>query len=134
MNDIDQNRAVVARLYEGFATGDMPMILSILEPGIIWTEAEGFPYAGTYEGADAVVAGVFVRLATEWEGYQAIPERYVAEGDTVVALGHYSGRYLQTKKRFRAPFVHVWTVSAGKLVRFVQHTDTAVVQSALDPA
>lgn len=131
MTDIEQNRDLAERLYKGFAAGDVPAVLSTMAPDIKWTEAEGYPYAGTFIGPDAVVEAVFVKLATEWEGYQAVPDQLVAEGDTVVALGHYSGTYRATGKSFRAPFVHVWTVRDGKFVKFVQHTDTVVVQRAL---
>lgn len=131
MTDIEHNRALAQKLYDGFAESDLPKVLSTMASDIEWTEAEGYPYAGTYEGPDAVVAAVFLKLATEWADYKAIPEQLIAEGDIVVALGHYSGRYLATGKSFRAPFVHVWTVRDGKLVRFVQHTDTVVVQRAL---
>ncbi len=132
MSTIEQNRALVEQLYAGFASGDLPAVLATMAPDIEWTEAEGYPYAGTYVGQDAVVQSVFARLATEWEGYRAVPDSYVAEGDTVVALGHYSGRYNKTGKGFRAPFVHVWTARNGALVKFVQHTDTAIVQRALE--
>lgn len=132
MSTIEHNRALVQQLYAGFAAGDVPAVLSTMAPDIEWTEAEGYPYAGTYVGHDAVVEAVFARLATEWEGYKAEPDSYVAEGDTVVALGHYSGQYNETGKSFRAPFVHVWTVRDGKLATFVQHTDTVVVQRALE--
>lgn len=131
MIDIEQHRALAQRLYAGFATGDLPAILSTLAADIEWTEAEGYPYAGTFIGPDAVAEAVFVKLATEWEEYQAVPEQFVAEGDTVAALGHYSGTYRATGKGFRAPFVHVWTVRNGKFAKFVQHTDTVVVQRAL---
>ncbi|MDQ1155169.1 nuclear transport factor 2 family protein [Brevundimonas sp. SORGH_AS_0993] len=132
MPDTQRNTAVVQRLYAGFATGDLEAVLADMAPDIQWTEAEGYPYAGLYSGPDAIVQGVFARLATEWEGYRAEPDAYVAQGDRVVALGHYSGRYLKTGKAFRAPFAHVWTLLDGKLVRFVQYTDTAVVMKALE--
>lgn len=131
MPDIERNRGLAQKLYDGFAEGDLSKVLSTMAPDIEWTEAEGYPYAGTYVGPDAIVAAVFARLATEWADYKAIPDRLIAEGDSVIVLGHYSGRYLATDKSFRAPFVHVWTVRDGKLARFVQHTDTVVVQRAL---
>jgi len=132
MTYTQENTAVVQRLYAGFATGDVEAVLADMARDIHWTEAEGYPYAGVYIGPGAIVDGVFARLATEWEGYQAAPDAYVAQGDTVVALGHYSGRYLKTGKAFRAPFAHVWTLLDGRLVRFVQYTDTAVVMKALE--
>ena len=52
-------------------------------------------------------------------------------GDTVVALGQYGGKYKLTGKSFSAPFAHVWNFQNGKVARFRQYTDTAVVQSAL---
>lgn len=131
MTDIENNKSLVQELYAGFAAGDVPAVLGTMATDIEWTEAEGYPYAGTYVGHDAVVQNVFAKLATEWEGYKAEPNTLVAEGETVVALGHYSGRYNQTGKSFRTPFVHVWTVRDGKLANFVQHTDTVVVQRAL---
>ena len=121
----------VRSLYAGFASGDVGAVLGALDPAIEWTEAEGFPYGGTYVGRDAVLANVFMKLATEWDGFAAVPSEYVCQGDTVVALGEYSGSFKATGKHFRAPFVHVWRSRGGALVNFRQHTDTAIVQAAL---
>lgn len=128
------NTDTVRRLYDSFAKGDVPAVLAALDPAVRWTEAEGFPYGGTYVGPGAVLNNVFMKLATEWDGFAAIPSSFVGEGDTVVALGEYSGTYRATGKPIRVPFAHVWTVGAGKLVRFQQYTDTAVVQAALRTA
>jgi ketosteroid isomerase-like protein len=96
-----------------------------------WTEAAGFPHGGTYSGPDAVLENVFMNLGSEWETLTAVPEEFVAAGDTVVSLGLYSGVYRATGKRFSTPFANVWTLRDGKVVRFHQHTDTAVVQKVL---
>ena len=74
---------------------------------------------------------MFMRLGTEWEDFSAVPHEFVVQGDKVVALGQYSGTYKITSKRFSAPFAHVWNLRNGKVVRFRQYTDTAVVQNAL---
>ena len=50
-------------------------MLGALAPDIRWTEAEGFPYGGTYVGPDAILQGVFMRLGTEWDGYAAVVQR-----------------------------------------------------------
>ena len=128
MNDNDK---IISSLYAAFAQGDVPTVLGAFAPDVRWTEAEGFPYAGTYVGADAIVTGVFMRLATEWDGYAAVPDEIIASGDTVVALGHYSGTYIATGKYFKAPMVHVWRFRDGKIAAFQQHTDTVLVQRAL---
>ena len=124
-------RAVVRGVYDAFAQGDMPSVLGAMEADIEWTEAEGFPYGGTYHGPEAVLENVFVKLGTEWDGFQAVPDELVEDGDTVVALGHYRGTYKATGKSMHVPMVHVWKLRDGKVHRFRQHTDTAVVQRAL---
>jgi ketosteroid isomerase-like protein len=121
----------ITGLYQAFARGDVPAVLAAFSPDISWTEAEGFPYGGTYVGPDAVLLGVFARLGSEWDGFAAVPREFIASADTVVALGEYSGTYKATGKSFKAPFAHVWKFSGGLVVSFTQHTDTAVVQRAL---
>ena len=129
MGNLDSVRGV----YDAFAKGDIPSVLGFLSPGVEWTEAEGFPYGGTYTGPDAVLDGVFMRLGTEWEGFAAVPDESIDGGDTVVALGKYSGKYKATGKSFRANFAHVWKIQGGKAVRFTQYVDTLIVHGALQP-
>jgi uncharacterized protein len=128
---MSDNSATIRSLYEAFAKGDIATVLGGLDPNISWTDAEGFPYGGTYVGPNAVLENVFMKLGSEWEGYSAIPHEFVVEGETVVAIGQYSGKYKATGKSFSAPFAHVWNFNNGKAVKFRQFTDTAIVQKAL---
>lgn len=128
---MSSNSATIQSLYAAFARGDVSTVLGALAPDVRWTEAEGFPYGGTYSGPQAVLENVFLKLATEWEGFAAVPEEFVAQGETVVALGTYSGKFKSSGKSFRAPFVHVWKFQNGKVQTFRQHTDTLLVQRAL---
>ena len=121
----------IANLYGAFARGDVPAVLAAMGPDIRWTQAEGFPHNGTFVGPDAVLQNVFMKLGTEWDGFAAVPNELVASGATVVALGEYSGTYKATGKSFKAPFVHVWKFSGDRIVSFNQHTDTVLVQRAL---
>lgn len=127
MSNIDS----IKQVYQAFAKGDMPTVLGALSPEIDWTEAEGFPYAGTYHGPRAVLEGVFMRLGSEWNGYAAIPDEFIDGGDTVVVLGKYSGTYKKTGKSFQANFAHVWKMQDGKAIRFIQYVDTLLVHRAL---
>ena len=117
--------------YKAFAEGNVPSVLGILSPDIAWTEAEGFPYGGTYIGPNAVLEGVFMRLGAEWDGFTVVPAEFIDGGDTVVALGQYSGTYKVTGKSFQADFAHVWKMQDGRVVRFVQYVDTLLVHRAL---
>ena len=118
-------------MYQAFAKGDVPTVLGVLSPEIDWTEAEGFPYAGTYHGPRAVLEGVFMRLGSEWNGFAAIADEFIDGGDTIVVLGKYSGTYKKTGKSFQANFAHVWKLQDGKAIRFIQYVDTLLVHRAL---
>jgi len=95
------------------------------------TEAAGFPYAGTYIGFEAIAAGVFQRLATEWEDYRAEARAYLEDGDQVAAFGVYSGTYRATGKAMTATFAHLYTLRDGKIVSMEQVVDSALVMRAL---
>lgn len=44
MSNVD----IVRGAYEAFGRGDVHAVLGVLDPNVSWTEADGFPYAGTY--------------------------------------------------------------------------------------
>lgn len=125
------NIEIIKRCYQAFAQGDMPTVLSTLDASVEWTEAEGFPYGGTYVGHEAVLNNVFMKLGGEWDGFRAETDEFLDAGDKIVTLGVYSGRYKATGKSMRAPFAHVWTLRDGKAIKFVQYTDTVKVAEAL---
>jgi ketosteroid isomerase-like protein len=122
---------VIRGLYSAFERGDVASVLAALAPQIVWIEAEGFPSGGTYTTPDAVLHKVFMRLGAEWEAFGAVPHEFVCQGQTVVAVGDYSGTCKATGKAFKAPFAHVWKLRGAAVVGFQQFTDTAVVQQAM---
>ena len=128
-----QNKQTIEDLYAAFGRGDIPFILGVFHPEIEWWEAEGFVYAdkNPYRGPQAVLGGVFARLANEWESFKATPDEVLDAGETVVACGHYTGKFLPTERDVRAQFAHVFKFRDGKIVRFQQYTDTAQFQEAV---
>ncbi len=126
------NVDLMKSLYDAFARGDAAAVLGGMDPGIVWNEAENFPYAdrNPYVGPVAVAGGVFGRIAAEWDDFRVVPEELLDAGDTVVALGRYSGTYKSTGKSINAQFVHVWRLSQGKVTRFQQYADTAQTLAA----
>ncbi|HEY7911992.1 MAG TPA: nuclear transport factor 2 family protein [Blastocatellia bacterium] len=122
-----ENVAIIRGMYEAFARGDVAAVLSALSPKVEWHEADNFIYAdgNPYIGPDAVLEGVFKRLAVEWEGFAVEPAGILDAGDTVVAYGYYTGRYRKTGEAVRAQFAHMFTLENGKLAKFQQYTDTA---------
>jgi len=110
------NTEIVRRLYAAFAQGDMRAALATMTTDIVWNEAENYPYAdrNPYVGPEAVLHGVFARIGADWEGFSAAPDELIDAGDTVVALGHYSGVSKAIGKKMRAQVVHVYRIRDGK--------------------
>ena len=134
LNAMPTHLDIIRSTYEGTSEDNGRNLLAVLAPDASWTEAAGFPYAGTYIGAEAIVAGVFKRLATEWEGYQARVHTYLADGDRVAAFGVYSGTYRATGKAMTATFAHLYRLREGKIVSMEQFVDSHPVQLALQRA
>lgn len=122
---------IIRATYEGPSEENGKNLLSALAPDATWTEAAGFPYAGTYTGAEEIIANVFHRLATEWIDYRAQVHTYLADGDRVAAFGVYSGTYRKTGKAMTATFAHLYRVKDGKIMSMEQYVDSAMVRDAL---
>lgn len=123
---MDQSAAIQS-MYDAFGKGDVPFVLGMLAPDVVWNEAENFVYAdrNPYVGPQAVLDGVFLRLGTEWDGFGLTVEEIIGSGDTVIARGRYRATYRATGVPVDAQFAHVWKLVDGKVARFQQYTDTA---------
>ena len=122
------NKQIIQGAYQAFATGDVPKVLALMDDKIECTEAEGFPLQSTYEGPQVVVDGVFLRLGEIGDEFTVTPTRFVAEDDTMVALGTYSGKHRSTGGPAVVQMAHVWTFRDDKIVSMQQHVDTLKVR------
>lgn len=129
-----RNLDLIRATYEGLSEENGRNLLAVLAQDAEWTEAEGFPYAGTYVGPQAIVDGVFKRLGSEWAGYRAEVHTYLEDGDGVAAFGVYSGAYLATGKAMKAAFAHLYRLKDGKIIRMTQYVDTVPVRAAMVPS
>lgn len=123
------NVSLVRALYDAFAAGDVAGVLGRMSPGIVWNEAENFPYAdgNPYIGPEAVAQGVFARCISEWDGFAVHVDELLDAGDTIVALVRYRGVFKATGRAQNTQAVHVWRVEGGRVSRFQQYADTLQV-------
>jgi Ketosteroid isomerase-related protein len=128
---MNKNYEAIRAHYAGSDAKDLDAMMAPITDQSAWTEMAGFPYAGTYVGREAIVAGVFARIGAEWDGYTFTLERLIDGGATIVGIGTYSGTYRKTGKAMTARVVHVWDMDDGKVVTFEQFTDTKLVAAAL---
>jgi ketosteroid isomerase-like protein len=125
------NLAAIAEAHAAFARGDIDGILGKLAPDVEWRIPESLPYGGTYRAPDGVAA-FYAALGRHWERYELVLERLVDAGSTVVSVG----RFVATGPEgvSEAPFVLVWDLVDGQVVRMQQYTDTAGLLGALGSA
>lgn len=126
------NLEIIKSTYEGKTSEENGRNLAKYVAGnISWTEAKGFPYAGTYIGLENITENVFSRLGSEWIDYKFTPEDYVANDNKVVAYGTYTGTYKLTGKAFSARVAHVWKLKDEKIISFEQFVDSKTVNEAI---
>ncbi|WP_459212335.1 nuclear transport factor 2 family protein [Aquimarina rhabdastrellae] len=127
------NLEIIKSTYEGKNSAENAKnLMSHLADTASWTEAAGFPYAGTYIGATEIKKNVFDRIAQDWTDYIFKVEGYVAQGDTIVAYGTYTATYKKTGKFFKARVAHLWKLKNGKITSFEQFVDSKMVTDAMD--
>lgn len=131
MNE-QQNVALIQKMYDAFAKGDIQTIIDSLTPDVEWT-AEGpssVSYFGKMTGPEEVRSKFFGALAQTQEDQKLTPETWVAQGDYVVMFGRYRATVKATGKQFDSPLGHLFRVRDGKVSKFVNLGDTAAVAAA----
>jgi len=117
---------IVKRSYVAFARDDLDAVMADMHPDIEWHQAQGLPHGGLYRGLDEVRRNIFDPLDQEWwENFTADPDEFLEAGDQVVVIGRYRGISKETRKQLDVPFVHIWSMSGDKAIRFRQYLDTA---------
>ena len=120
------NTAIVREAYNNFKKGDIAALLDLLPDNVTWQlpEIEGVPFAGKRTGRSSVAE--FVQgVEANQETLQFEPREFIAQGDKVIALGHYRWRVKSTGREYASDFAHVFTLRDGKIVGFQEYTDTA---------
>lgn len=114
--------------YETFASGDMAAWAETQAENVEWQVPQGFPYGGTYIGAQAVLDGVFAPINDLWPDFSVEPVEYRASGNTV---------YIRTKIRAGgvvSDSMHVAVIENGKYAKFQVYDDAGVMMSAAQQA
>jgi ketosteroid isomerase-like protein len=121
----------IRAIYAALAAGDVGPLVERMDEDIEWHEPAGAPVvAGVYRGRAAVLGEVLARTPEVWEEFRVDPEEFLVDGDTVIVTGCLQVRARGTGGRAAAPFVHIWEMRDGRVVRWRCFTDTALLQNA----
>jgi ketosteroid isomerase-like protein len=123
--------SIVKDGYQAFGRADIPAFLALLDPQVVWTEAAGSAYAGTFVGHDALVQGVFMRLGGEWETFLPKPVEFFDCGETVIVIGSFEGTHRSTGNSMTSRFAHLFRLRGEKIVEFESINDTHEVRAAM---
>jgi ketosteroid isomerase-like protein len=126
------NVELVKQMYSDLASGNAPAALAMFDPAIEWRECIGMPFVeddGVYIGAESIVKNVFMQLPVVFDGFNVEASELFGAEDKVVMVGYYTGTNKATGNPFKANATHVWTVKNGKMIRFFQAVDTAMLNS-----
>lgn len=124
------NLEVLKKGYQDFAAGNIEGVLSTWHKDIVWEECIGFPYVndeGRYVGAQTVMDEVLALIPEYYENFKIEVFDFVDGGDKIVMVGHYTGTWKATGKKFKANATHTWTFKDGKAIHFFQAADSAAI-------
>lgn len=113
-------------VYDALARGDIEAVLEALDENVEWHLAEHHPYwpGRPMVGRQAVLEGVFARIAEDYDDFTIDVKRIVGCEETVLAETRYGGTLRQTGKSLDAQVAHVFDFRDGKVARWQQYGDT----------
>jgi uncharacterized protein len=134
MNE-QENTKVVQQAYQYFKSGNIEGVLSLISDDADWRlpKVENMPHSGTRKGL-AQITEFFSILADVQDAKIFDPNQFIAQGDRVVALGHYLWLVKRTNREYESDFVHVFTVRDGKITGFDEYFDTTLATMAYQKA
>jgi len=130
----DKNVKAVKNAYLAYQDGDVPALLRGLTDNVWWFEIgppDLIPTAGKRKGRKQV-GEFFATLDRSEEVQILIPQHFVAQGNMVVVLGELQSRVRATGGMINSPWVHVFTISDGKISEFRSFYDTAAAVTAFE--
>ena len=127
-----ENLDLIKEVYAAFGRGDLPAILGALTDDVEWHHPRPaeIPGGGSRRGHDEVT-GFFVAIGQNIDVEQFSPERFHADGDTVIVFGRERMRVKASGRSYDAEWTHEFTIRGGKIASFREYTDTATIIEGL---
>ena len=131
----DNTLDIVRQGYAAFGRGDINGLLALLDEQVLWI-APGPPElatSGRRTGRQAV-GEFFTKVNEVFDIQRFEPKEFIVQGDKVAVLGSETARVRASGTVLELDWVHIFTVSGGKVVSFEEFFDTAAVVAALSAA
>ena len=125
----NENVRLIETIYAAFSSGDIQTILNNSTSNAQWINhgPATVPYMGDFSGR---LTAFFQAIGETTTDAKVIPDKFVAQGDTVVALARYTATVRSTGARIDTPLAHIFTVQNGKVTSWIGFSDSAAVAAA----
>lgn len=125
------NTEIAKKAYACFGSGDIEGLMELYSDDVLWDtpQVDNAAYSGARQGKEAV-SEFFELLAKSETFTQFEPMEFIAEGDKVVVLGKSEANVIATGKTFSTEWVHITTITDGKITAFKEFFDTAAANHA----
>ena len=123
--------SIVQGMYADFGRGDVPSIVAKFADDVrfVHSGSPELPYAKNRAGK-AEATAFFSDLAACVDVTLFEPQRYVEQGDSVVAFGRWGGRATSTGKPFESDWAMLWVFEGDKAKFFQGYEDTEAMAKA----
>ena len=121
-----QNLALAQEFYATLKRGDVVGLLNTLADDVSWFvpgPKDIIPLTGRRESGRQVVQ-ILARLVELQDPEQFDDREFVAQGDQVIALGHYRWRIKSNGQSYESDWAHAFGISDGKISSFQEYLDT----------
>lgn len=116
------NQGVIEAAYAAFARGDIPAVIDLLDDNVHWSSPATLPHGGHFDGK-AGVGSFFQAIGGAWSELTLDVESVSEAGaDLVIGVVRADGT-LRDGGPSGYGATHVFTVQAGKVVRFREYVD-----------
>jgi ketosteroid isomerase-like protein len=119
---------IVRDFYSKLSVGNAAGALELMARDIEWNTMWHYKVDGL--GPEKVAEGLFKPLMAEWRTFALVADEFIAQGDTVVSLGHFTGVHGDSGKHVDAEYAHVWYIRGDRIQRFRQFIDTLAIANA----
>jgi ketosteroid isomerase-like protein len=112
-----ENVEIVRTVLGAWNRDEQERILDLLDPEIVFDASRRKVNPRTYVG----IEGMRLMLADRdevWDEFRTEPREFVAAGERVVVIGDWIGKGKGSGIEVRQPTAHVFTLDAGRIVRW----------------
>lgn len=123
---------IVKEMYAAFGRGDVSAIMAHVADDVSW-EFEGpevLRFSGIRRGKQETL-GFFFGIAEEHGNPDLRMQNFIVSGGSVAVFGRYAATMKRTGIRVDTPVAHLFQFRDGKVVRYVNLTDTAAYVAAM---